>query len=477
MRVRRLAIIGGGFSGVALALRALHAAGRALSVAIIEPRAAPGQGLAYSSADPDHRLNAPTAIHFALPDALDGLDRWIADTATLATDPEASTASGGVFLRRRDFAAYLSHLLKPHLVDAFGSPGICHIPARALDLARDGEALSVRLDQGADVNADAVALATGWSPAPPPPPFDDPRLHGHHGFLAQPWDHHRLGSVDRDAAVLIVGTGLTTFDIMVSLLRHGHRGRITAVSRRGLRPQPQAPPTGKPPTSPWLNIQQPVPEFIAAQPGPHSLRSITRSLRRQIRDVERAGGTWHGPFDELRDCVWQLWPAIGEADKRRYRRHLQPYYDSHRFRLPPQTGQIVANAEATGQVQFRAARVIAVTSAGERFSISLRGRGVRADSAEQFNVIVNCTGVVTGPGDDHLSGALVSAGLARPHPSGLGWDVDDACRAFGTDGTVVPRLFVIGPPSVGAWGDPIGAPFIVAQIDRIMPALRSALKL
>jgi len=40
-----------------------------------------------------------------------------------------------------------------------------------------------------------------------------------------------------DAPVLILGTGLTMVDYVLSLLLEGHKGPIIAISRRGLLPQ------------------------------------------------------------------------------------------------------------------------------------------------------------------------------------------------------------------------------------------------
>ena len=43
--------------------------------------------------------------------------------------------------------------------------------------------------------------------------------------------------INKDASVLIVGTGLSMADVVVSLARHGHEGRVTAISRRGIIPK------------------------------------------------------------------------------------------------------------------------------------------------------------------------------------------------------------------------------------------------
>ena len=59
-RPLRLAIVGGGFTGVALAIHALASGKQPLSVDVIEPSEKLGRGAAYGTTDPDHRINVPT---------------------------------------------------------------------------------------------------------------------------------------------------------------------------------------------------------------------------------------------------------------------------------------------------------------------------------------------------------------------------------------------------------------------------------
>lgn len=471
---RRIAVIGGGFTGAAFALQALKEVGEPLSVVIVEPRAELGAGLAYSTEDPDHRLNAPGEIHFAVPDALDGFLRWFSETGGFARDPEAAAPGGGLFPRRREFGAYVADLVRPHLAEAAGAPGIEHLRARAAEVHERDGAMAVALDGGEALDADVVVLATGNRPAPPPRPFDG-ALGSHKAVLAAPWDPALLRAIAPDARVLLLGTSQTALDVIATLVRQGHRGPITAVSRRGRRPHARAAPGDGPPPSPWDRLTGPMPEFLAAAGPPTTVLGLMRTLRARCREAEAAGETWHGPFDELRDAVWRIWPMIPAADQRRFLRHLRPWYDVHRFRMPPQTEALVARAEADGLVAFRAARPVSAEADGAEVRVAFRDRGAAGLRSEAFDAVINCTGTVAGPGDDPLSRALELSGIVRPHPTGLGWEVDAECRAVGGDGRARERVFVFGPPSVGTFGDPIGSPFIVAQIHRAMPAVRAAL--
>lgn len=468
----RVAVVGGGFSGAAFALQAVRDTAAPMSVTVFEPAQHLGAGLAYSTADPDHRLNAPAFVHYALPDSLDRFEQCFVDTGGPETDPESEAPAGGLFPRRCELAAHMARLIRPHLAANDEAPGIRHRRDRVVDLRDRGEAIDVVLDQGDTVAAQAVVVATGNRPAPPPPPFSG-AVSRHPAFVASPWDPARLRAIVPDARVLILGTAQSTADVIATLVRQGHRAPIAAVSRRGLRSKGRKPPTGAPPAPLWPRLFAPVPDFLAAQESRPTLLGLLRALRRRCREVEAAGGTWHDPFDDLRDTVWRLWPKVSVEDKRRFMRHLRPWYDTHRFRLAPQTEKIVTDAESRGLVCFRAAHVVSAAADGGRLAVGLRPRGGERVQTEAFDAVVNCTGTTAGPGDDPFSQALEAGGLMRPHGSGLGWDVDGNCRAIRKEGDTVRRLFVIGPPSAGVFGDPIGSPFIVAQIWRMLPAVRA----
>ena len=60
---KSVVVVGGGLSGASFALQLSRATRVPLAISIVEPRAALGRGLPYSTDDPDHRLNGPLDMH------------------------------------------------------------------------------------------------------------------------------------------------------------------------------------------------------------------------------------------------------------------------------------------------------------------------------------------------------------------------------------------------------------------------------
>ena len=451
-------VVGGGLTGAAAAVQ-LARARPALAITVIEPRAQLGRGMAYTAPDRDHRLNAAPEGHTLDPDDPGDLRRWLEATGVLASDPESVADNGVVYVRRHDYGRYVG--------DRVGEqPSIRHLRDTAIDVVPGTASVTVRTAAGATLACELVVIATGNARPRLPPPLDG--LGGHPAVIEDPGDLERIRAIAPDARVLLVGGALTALDIASTLVRRGHRGLVTVASRRGLRPRPhrRAPPAPDAP-SVFERTLGPIPAFVREAGFPPSVRALLRALRRRIAEVEAAGGEWQTAFDELRDVVWRLWPVIGPADKRRFLRRLRHWYDVHRFRAPPQNVDLVGAAERQGIVRYRVLRVASAEEVG----------GAIAVNGEPYDAIVNCTGLdpSAGAADNPLLGALLERGILSRDASGLGFSVDAECRPVGRDGTAAPRLRVLGPPTAGTFGDPLGAPFIVPQVRRALAGMLAML--
>lgn len=455
----RVAVVGGGFAGAAFAIHLVRQARAPVAVRLIEPRATPGLGLAYDSTDPAHRLNilaAPLGSLYL--DQPEHLHDWLEQSGALAADPDM-VAPRGRFPRRATFGAYVVEQLRQHARRPHAE--VHHVRARARNLARGDGGWRVTQEDGGVVKADAVVLATGHPPAAIPGPLaaalaDDGRL------VPDPWAPAALDGIGPAEEVLIVGTGLTMADIVASLTGTGHRGRIVAVSRRGLRPlgNPARPP------QPWAGFGGDL---------PRTALSLLRRVRGAARAAMAAGEPWQSISAVVHSSGQPVWAVLPLAEQRRFLRHLGTFYSAHRFRMGAQVQQVVEDALASGRLAVIAGHIrdaqadaagIAVTLAPARAPAGLT-------LARRVDRVVIATGPAQGAtiAANPLLVAACEAGLLRPDALGVGIDVNRDSQVLDAEGRPQPGLYVVGPPARGIFGDVIGVPDIVRQAQTIAARL------
>ncbi len=455
----RLTIVGGGLTGAALAIHAARAGTGPLAVELVEPAAALGRGAAYGTADPVHRINVPTHRMSLFPDDPGHLTRWLFDRGVLP-DPASTDARGDHYVARAAFGAYAGEALAATLAGAGPRVTFRHHRARAASVAAAGSGWRVALDDGREIRADGVALCPGH-PAPVLPcPVSEPARR-HPGFVANPWRGDAFARVGPDDAVLLVGTGLTMLDTLASLERAGHRGPVTAVSRRGLLPRPQgAFPDGFDP--------------FADAPMPRGALDLLRTLRRGLRDVAPEA-CWQAVVDAFRFRLRPMWAGLPAPEQRRVLRRLLPLWEVHRFRAAPQAHALVERRRGSGRLAIERAGLAGLEAEAGRLVATL-ARPEGGLARRSFDAAVLCTGPGGALRTDPLVRDLVARGLARPDAVGLGLAVDAESRlAKGTAGHH-EALWAFGPVTRGSFGEMTGEPDIVRHLARVAPTVLAALE-
>ena len=454
----RLAIVGGGLTGAALAIHAARAAEGPLALDIVEPSAVLGRGAAYGTVDPAHRINVPSHRMSLFPDAPDHFTRWLLARGTLP-DPASTDARGDHYVSRAAFGAYVADTLDAAMAEAGPRVTLRHHRARSAAIVRDGRGWRVVLADGDGIAADGVALCTGHA-APSPPCPVSAAARAHPGFVADPWRPDALAPVGRDAAVLVVGTGLTMLDVLASLDRIGHRGRVVAVSRRGLLPRPQgAFPDGFDP--------------FADAPEPRTARDLLGLLRRGLRARAPDVG-WQEVVDAFRFRLPPLWSALPPGEQRRVLRRLLPFWEVHRFRAAPQPFALATAWRDSGRMAVLRAGLVGLDADAAGLIAALERAGDRVER-RSFDAVVLCTGPASALRSDPLVRDLVARGLARPDGVGLGLAVDAESRLIDAQGRAEARLRAFGPLTRGSFGEMTGQPDIVRHVARTVPGLLEAL--
>ncbi|MBT3552010.1 MAG: NAD(P)-binding protein [Rhodospirillaceae bacterium] len=469
-----IAIVGGGYIGAAAAIHLSRVSRQALNIVIIDPSAVLGGGVAFSAKDPDHRLNAPTRVHFLYPGNTESFTEWHGSSGAQAADPESVAADGRVFARRADFGAYVSSELDIHRAENPSHSTITHISNMATSLAKQGAGWRLTLSSGAPLGA-SVVLVTPCNLAPAvPSPFRE--LSAHPAVYTNPWDLAQLSEIPADAKLLIVGTGLTMADLAVTLLRDGPGRRITAVSRRGLYPLAQR--SHPPSETVWEALIRPVPAFVERHGVPKSALAVLRAHRADIAQLAAEGIEWQVAFDELRDAAHRLWPSLPAAEQQRYFRHLSPWYETHRFRLPPQTGAKLDNYRQDGRLKYRAGFLTHASDEDGRLRVGFRARGQNLETETLYDAVINCTGPERDPAraGNLLLAQMIGDDIAAASPFGMGLEVDQECRSLSADGAVMENLHIIGPMTRSRFGEINGIPTIAQQVHRVAGEITARLE-
>ena len=250
-------------------------------------------------------------------------------------------------------------------------------------------------------------------------------------------------------------------DIVMSLLAQEHTGKIHSISRHRLTPRHH---TQSLPLKP--------PELDS-----HSIttRALLRRVRDRIEEAPNETSGWRSIVDSLRPITQELWRKASPLERRRFHRHLRPWWDVHRHRIPPVIAERIARAVQAGQLVFHTGPI-------QGYELNRRGVVVNRRSAtrDEFSRIevarvINCSG----PAADHqrisdpLVAQLMREGIVPPDPLRLGPDIADDLRVIGSDGEASELVYPMGRQPRVRYGK--SPPFPICELKRNRSHVRSRL--
>jgi uncharacterized NAD(P)/FAD-binding protein YdhS len=426
---RTIAIVGAGFSGTAVAINLLQQPSDVALRVILLDRAPPGQGVAYARRPYPYLLNVPAGrMSVAAAAPLDFLN------FALTRFPHATAHD---FLPRSLYGEYLeSRLSSAERAAAQGVrlERVCGT-ARSLQRGSNGQGYDMQLADGRSLLADEVVLALGNPPSEALPGAQ--QLLGSSSYVADPWtDPAQFRSAER---VLVVGTGLTMADVVTAGVGAAHRDvHVYAISRHGLVPPSQT-------ALGHEQVQVDIRRLLEA--ASFSTRALFRAVRALADEIVGRGADWRELMNVLRGHAPQLWQRMPVRERQRFLRHVRPYWDIHRHRLPHQTLAELGKLQDARKLSVHAGRIVNLERAGEQVRVTWRPRGTRAQATLLVDRVINCTGPNYDPrrSRDPLLLSLLAQGLAVPDSLGLGVRTAAFGALLDAQGRPANGLYYVGP--------------------------------
>lgn len=465
----KIAVIGGGFSAISLSSSMILESGAPLSKPLVktgislyvcEKQENIGLGAAYSTCYPWHLLNVRADRMGAVAGDPEGFYRWLENNESIWRNSDTSfqklVIHKDAFLPRKLYGLYLSALLKEIRTSASNKSN-CHfetIQKTVVNIAEaENQKLRVIFDDNQFLDVDKVILATGVLPIKPLPfKISSSR------YIANLWDlknrvlEQQICLTNKNSTIFIVGTGLTMIDMVTSLERLGYTGKIIALSRHGVLPA--------------VRREHHLPHVgnIDKLLAPKSLLGKLRAFRRELKEIEHAGGCWQQLFGTIRPFTEILWKQLSIQDKKRFLRHLLFLWNKHRHRIAPESMKVIDRLLLRKQLKILSGKIVHIHEAKQ---IVIQYESDNRIETLQADFIYNCTGpdYTLHKNSDPLIQNLLSRGWITPDSLGLGIKSNND---FGAEGPFSSQIYVIGSLLLGDCFETTSVPEIRDQAKKIL---------
>ncbi len=318
---KRIGIVGGGASAALFVIECRRRLDPSIELVVFDPTSETGRGRAYAGPDRGDLLNVPAALMSARSDDPQDFVEWLKTQGR-----SESSFEHWPYVNRAVYGDYI--------VDRVNSVPFVHIAARVIAVQKENDRFALTLDSQAMERVDALIVATGYR---------SPDLSRDFAALVPVRDRvmislDDLSNCQKSDEILIVGTGLTAIDVW-RRVRNAGDIQVDFISRRGLFPiaHEDAP----------VPIQIPKLDTLT----PVQILRLVRNLKRETQ----AG--WPSLAIAIRAQVRAIWRAWEPRERRRFFRHLRPYWEVIRHRMPQGIRAELDHDLKSGRVRVMAGRV------------------------------------------------------------------------------------------------------------------------
>ncbi|HEV7701771.1 MAG TPA: FAD/NAD(P)-binding protein [Pyrinomonadaceae bacterium] len=439
--MKRISIIGGGASGTLLTANLLRLAGNApVEINLVERRSRIGRGVAFGTSFDSHLLNVPAGRMGAYPDEVDHFHKW------LSAGGHGYEAND--FVPRRLFGEYLRRVFTDAAESADPNVRLNLIDDEAVDLSVGDADAQVMLNSGEILPSHRVVLAFG-NFSPPSPSVEDLSFASSPKYFADPWGSALYDAIRPDDSVFIIGTGLSMVDVALHLNNARHRGKISAISTRGLLPAVH-------------KLGFTYENFYDELKDMRRITDILKAVRRHISKAESNGSDWRAVIDSLRPVTQEMWLDLPQREKEYFKQHLSRYWNVARHRMPQQAASVLDAIQADGRLEILRGRLRKIRDDGE-FGVEFDSGGTA--HTRNADILVNCIGSEANFTriDSKFVKNLVARGHVRNDAVNLGIDALPDGNVVGKTGSSSNIVWTLGTALKGVLWESTAIPEIRAQ--------------
>ena len=451
--MKTAAIIGGGFCGTMAAVNLARYAEQPLRIVLVNGRRPFGRGTAYGTRRREHLLNVAARNMSAFPDHPTHFFDWLESRGEFDEMPDDVLREQ--FVPRQIYGDYLrglaSHFLGKSDPRSVAQCEIIH--DMAVDVVPSEEGGVVKLETGDSIAAESILLATGNQPPASLP--GQAALARDSRYCADPWADWLDHIPANDGHIVLLGTGLTMVDVVVTLRDMNWQGHITAVSRHGMLPQCH-----------FRGIAWP--EILPDDSSPKTLGQIVSLVENNCERLRQISQNPAIAIDKLRPHTQQLWRDLSLEEKRVFLDRYAARWNVIRHRIAQSIHDRVTDSLDCGQLTILAGFIESIVAGDDGIEVKIKNTAGQSESV-RGDLVINCTGPQSqfSKTDLPLFRKLLDRGLVQPDELDMGIQVDESFATIGGDGKASTLLYAIGPLLKGSLWETTAVPELRGQAMRV----------
>lgn len=453
--MKTIVIIGGGLSGAITAVNLMRQSKTELILFIVEKSPNEiGRGLAYSTTNRHHLLNVPAGKMSCLYDDPSHLMSFL--------DERKYNYTNTSFIPRQLYGEYVHHTFKQCCESYANLHKIEIVRTEATNISTIGTQQVVQLLNGNTISCDKVVLAIGnFEPS-------DPKLKDAHytisrNYIKDPFNGEVIKKIPTDKEVLIIGTGLTAIDIILSLKENKHNAKITVISNHGYLPVQHQ-----------LGVTYA--DYCNELNDLHSSLELFKVIRKHMRLAEKTGIDYRAVIDVIRPSTQKIWRTLSVSEKKKFLDHLRHIWGVARHRMAKEVFIAVQEMLDAGLVTLRAGRLQKINLDKDKFHVVFNERKTKKEEQLRADYIVNCTGPESNYDkiNSQLVKNLLKSGSIAKDNINYGIDASESGRIIGADKKESTSLTTLGPPMKGILWECTAVPEIKVQAYNLAKELLNA---
>ncbi|HEY0257160.1 MAG TPA: FAD/NAD(P)-binding protein [Candidatus Methylacidiphilales bacterium] len=450
--MKSIAIIGGGFSGTLTAINLARLSSTPLEITVVNQGPVSCRGAAYGTRNSSHLLNVAARNMSALADQPNHFVEWLGTRSEYLD--ESSSSLREKFVPRQVYGDYLQSVFHGYATSLPLEKGtkLQVISGEVVDVVLEDNQAHVKLGEGREIKADKVVLATGNQPPADIRPeglADQSPL-----YIGNPWRDWERKLPSPNEAVLLVGTGLTMVDTVLSLQDLKWQGKIFAVSRNGLLP-----------LSHFKGFDYP--DFVTANHCAMSLRHIFSIFKQQYREAKARNLNPAILVDKLRPFTQRIWQNFSVFEKRQFNRHFRTRWNVTRHRIAPEIHGRLQEAITQGRLEIIKGKLSSCVETENRLKVRVDSH--RGPREIEVGVLINCTGPQENcvKAKSTLFQNLFARGTIQPDALNMGIQVASNFAVLDAHQNVSENLFAMGALLKGTLWETTAVPELRSQAFRL----------